>query len=175
MLLDLVLAALIGVTASLVASRAREGAFLALGATLALGPLLRLNHVSPLLAVLATVVLGAGLVYGARVVRSTRRGRDPIGRTAGFAAGALLGLVVVLTLSTALPIERSALDPNQVDYPPRIVTTFAGGMVQSSWFLQAGRDILFAPLLATSSDTLVLPKPVASRLHDWLIIGEPWA
>jgi hypothetical protein len=172
--LDLALVLVVATAAALGATRRIVGLVVGVGGALLLRPLLLLADVNPWLAIGGAVVVGVGLAVVARQLLQVWSAHGPLGSLLGGAGGALLGVALVLTLVTSLPIGRSPLNPNELVYPPDSLPVALRPSAQRSLLVGVGREVLFAPLL---EDLGVLPASRAAvvlTLHRWVVVGEPW-
>lgn len=172
--LDLLLVLTVATTAALGSQRRLTGLLVGLGGAVALRPLLVLADLNPGLALIGALLVGLGLAFIGRHLLQLAQVPGLAARVAGGVGGGLLGLAVVLTLVTSMPIERNPLSPSELVYPPRdSLPNGVRQVVHGSSLVAVGREVLFAPLLPAGS----LPQERASlvdALHRWVIVGEPW-
>jgi len=172
--LDVVLALIIATVAALASQRRLGGLIVGVGGLLALRPLLLLADMNPWLGLFGALLVGLGLALAGRLLLPGAGGKGWYVHVAGGVGGALLGAAVVLTLVTSLPIQRDALNPNQLRYPPQDLPSSLRNVVERSLLMQVGREVLFAPLLANAPGRSPERVAVVGALHDWVIVGEPW-
>ncbi len=176
--LDALLVLMVAILTALGASRRLVGFTVGIGAALLLRPLLVVGSRDLWVAIVAAV-LGAFLlaVIGQRLVpASHRQGR--VTQVLGGLGGATLGIVLLLALVTALPIQRNPANENEVFYPPRTAPGTLAVTLNRSPLVAVGRAILLHPLLPA-------PTPAEKQatnlwrtygaLHGWLVVGEPWS
>lgn len=172
--LDVVLVLLIATVAALGAQRRFTGLLVGFGGATAIRPLLVLADLNPWLALLGALLVGLGLALLGRQVLQISRVPGAVASTAGGVGGALLGIALVLTLVTSMPIERSPFNANELVYPPDTLPASFRTVIKRSAFVAVGREVLFAPLL---TDSAALPRErafVIDALHRWIVVGEPW-
>lgn len=172
-LLDVALLLTLATLAALGAQHRWSGLLVGLGGALALRPLLLLGERNPWLGLVGALLVGLALALVGRLLLPTS-GKGLVSRLAGGLGGALLGLAVVLMLVTSLPIQRDPLNPNQLRYPSPGLPSTVRPFVERSAFVQLGREVLFAPLLAAQEPRSAERSVVAGRLHAWVVTGEPW-
>lgn len=173
--LDLVLAAVVATVTVLGAHRRLAGFFVGLGGVLLLRPLLLLAHANPFLALLAALLAGLGLSLVGRKLFQLNRGAGALMRTLGGFGGLALGLALVLSLVTSLPIQPNPANPKELFYPPRNLPAPVSSAVTESRLVLLGRDILFYPLLEKQGDVKVGPAGVMRGLHRLFVVGTPWS
>lgn len=173
-ILDVALVLTVATLVALAAQRRLVGLMVGAGGALALRPLLMLGDMNPWLGLFGALLAGLGFALIGRMLLPLGGGRGWLVRLAGGAGGAVLGVAVVLTLVTSLPIQRDALNPNQLRYPSREIPLSVRPLVERSMLVQFGREVLFAPLLVTQEPRSREHAAVVSTLHDWIIVGEPW-
>jgi hypothetical protein len=171
---DVALALTVATLAALGAQRRVGGLLVGLGGALALRPLLLLAALNPWLGLAGALLVGLALALVGRLVLPTTGGTSFASRLAGGLGGAALGLAVVLTLVTSLPIQRDPLNPNQLRYPPQGLPSAVRPAIERSVLVQLGREVLFAPLLIAQEPRSPQRASLISSLHDWVIVGEPW-
>jgi len=172
--LDLVLVAVVAAVTALGAHRRLSGFFVGLGGVLLLHPLLVLAHANPFLALVAALLAGLGLsMLGRRLFRQNR-GAVMLMRALGGIGGLALGLALMLSLVTSLPIQRNPANPSELFYPPRNLPTSVSGAVLDSRLVLLGRDILFYPLLNKQGGADAGQQRLMGGLHRLFVVGEPW-
>lgn len=139
-LIVVVLAAII----ALAARRRLAGAVFGLGGVLLWLPLVLVAGRSPLLALGLAALAAVGLAAGAHVAGQRDMMAPRLATLVGGLGGLGLAAVFALTLATALPLERSAVQPDRFFYPPTNLPSPLGQAVQNSAFFGLGRDILFS-------------------------------
>jgi hypothetical protein len=172
--LDLALVLVIATVAGLGAQRRLTGLLVGVGGALALRPLLLLADLNPWLALVGALLVGLALALLGRHVLQLTQAPGVVSSVAGGVGGAVLGVAIVLTLVTSLPIQRSPFNPNELVYPPDTLPPAIRLQVQRSAFVAVGREVLFAPLLTGPA---AIPRErafVVDALHRWLVVGEPW-
>lgn len=171
--LDALLTVAVAVFVAVGVEKKLIGFFVGVGGVVALRPLLGLGQANPALAV--ALGLGLGVALGLLGRRLVAPGRGPVVlfKVMGGFGGLLLGLALVASLVTSLPIQRNAANPREIFYPPRAAPAVLLGAFQRSPLIAAGRAILLYPLLP-SDDFGAGEQRVYGALHDWLVVGEPW-
>jgi hypothetical protein len=172
--LDLALVLAVATATALGATRRLVGLAVGVGGVLLLRPLLLLADRSPELAVAVAVLAGLALALLGRQLLQASSGQGALGALLGGAGGALLGVMLALTLVTSLPIGRSPLNPNELVYPPDTLPVVVRPSAQRSVLVGVGREVLFAPLLADLGTLPPLREAVVVALHRWIVVGEPW-
>lgn len=171
---DLVLVVLMASLVALGARRRLTGLVVGVGGAVAVKPLLLLAERSVVAAVLAA--LGGGLLLGflgRNAFPEGRNGRIWQGALGGV-GGATLGVSLVLAMVTALPIQRSPFDPNQLLYPPQNLPPIVQGGVRDAATVAWGRDVLLFPLLVAQDMVPEERRPLLQGLNRWFVVGEPW-
>lgn len=172
--LDLALVLIVAALAALGAQRRLSGLLVGIGGVAALHPLLVLADLNPWLGLLGGLLVGLGLALLGRHVLQLARVTGPGAAVAGGIGGAAIGVAVVLTLVTSLPVGRSPLNPNELTYPPQTLPVVVRPVVQRSALVAVGHDVLFAPLLSGRERMTPERSAVVDALHRWLVVGEPW-
>ncbi len=172
--IDPIFAVVVGVLTAFGATRRLAGLWVGVGGAILLRPLLGLAQQAPYAAIAAAVVGGLVLALLGRSLFAGRRTGDWWKRTAGALGGAVLGVALVLSVVTSLPIQRSPFDPNQLYYPPRDLPALVQGAAQRSWTVGVGRDVLLFPLLDAQGVVPERRAEVLRGLHRWFVVGEPW-
>lgn len=171
--LDLALVAVVATLTALGAERRLAGFLVGIGGVLLLRPLLLLGHANAFLALVAALLVGLGLsLLGRRLFRQ-QRGGQPLLRTLGGIGGLALGVALVLSLVTSLPIQRNDAT-NELYYPPRDLPAPLESAVRRSQMVLLGRDILLYPLLVRQGDVPTRGERVMRGLHRLFVVGEPW-
>lgn len=156
------------------AQRRLTGLLVGVGGALALRPLLLLGERNPWLAVVVGLGVGLALgLIGRQLLPGTRKGLV-WQHLAGGVGGGALGLALVLGAATALPVQRSPFDPNQLFYPPRDLHPLVQGAALRSYTLTVGRDVLLYPLLEAQGTVPEDRRALLRGLNRWLVVGEPW-
>lgn len=172
--LDLVLVAVVAAVTALGAHRRLSGFFVGLGGVLLLRPLLVLAHANPFLALVAALLAGLGLsMLGRRLVQQNRGAAGWMRALGGF-GGLALGLALLLSLVTSLPIQRNPANPSELFYPPRNLPSPVSSAVLDSRLVLLGRDILFYPLLDKQGSVDAGQQRLMRGLHRLFVVGEPW-
>ena len=172
--LDVVLVLTVATVAALAWQRRLVGLLVGVGGALALRPLLLLADMNPWLALAGALLVGLALALLGRLFLPGTSLQGAWTYLAGGLGGAVLGALVVLTLVTSLPIQRDALNPNQLRYPPQDLPAAVRPAIERSLLMQLGREVLFAPLLAQQENRSPERNAVMSALHGWVVVGEPW-
>ena len=172
--IDPIFAVVVGVLTAFGATRRLAGLWVGVGGAILLRPLLVLAQQAPYAATAAAVVGGVVLALLGRGLFAGRRTGHWWKRSAGALGGAVLGVALVLSVVTSLPIQRSPFDPNQLYYPPRDLPALVQGAAQRSWTVGVGRDVLLFPLLDAQGVVPERTAPVLRGLHRWFVVGEPW-
>jgi hypothetical protein len=171
---DPVLAVIIGLFAAFGASRRLIGFFVGVGGVVLAPALLGLADDGPWIGIGAGLMGGLVLALVGRGLFANLRRGAVWQKALGALGGTALGVVLVLTLVTSLPIQRSPFDPNQIFYPPRDLPAALRGGVTRSWTVALGRDVLLYPLLDAEGLVPEERRPLLDALHRWLVVGEPW-
>jgi len=172
--LDLVLVAVVASVTALGAHRRLSGFFVGLGGVLLLRPLLVLAHANSFLALVAALLAGLGLSMLGRRLFQQNRGATWLMRSLGGLGGLTLGLALMLSLVTSLPIQRNPTNPSELFYPPRNLPAPISSAVLDSRLVLLGRDILFYPLLSKQGRAEAGPQRLMGGLHRLFVVGEPW-
>ncbi|HKI58967.1 MAG TPA: hypothetical protein VKA00_07125 [Trueperaceae bacterium] len=172
--LDLVLALVVATVTALGMHRRLSGFFVGLGGALLLHPLLVVAHANPFLALVAAWAAGLGLSMLGRRLFQLNRGAGALMRVLGGLGGLALGVALVLSLVTSLPIQRNPANPNELFYPPRNLPVPIAAAVTDSRLVLLGRDILLYPLLTRQGDVNTGQERVLQGLHRLFVVGEPW-
>jgi hypothetical protein len=171
---DPVLAVIIGLIAAFGASRRLIGFFVGVGGVVLARPLLSLAADGPWIGVAAALLGGVVLALLGRGLFANQRSGATWQKALGAVGGTALGVALVLSIATSLPIQRSPFDPNQLYYPPRDLPGVLQGGVTRSWTVAFGRDVLLYPLLDAQGQVPEARRPLLDTLHRWLVVGEPW-
>ncbi|MEJ2292049.1 MAG: hypothetical protein P8Y13_11505 [Deinococcales bacterium] len=172
--LDLVLVVVVASVTALGAHRRLSGFFVGVGGVLLLHPLLMLAHANPFLALVAALLAGLGLSMLGRRLFQQNRGAVVLTRSLGGLGGLALGVALMLSLVTSLPIQRNPSNPSELFYPPRNLPTPVSSAVLDSRLVLLGRDILLYPLLAKQGSVDASRDRVLQGLHRLFVVGEPW-
>ena len=172
--LDVALVLTAALVAALAIQRRMGGLMVGLGGAIVLRPLLLLGDMNPWLGIFGALLVGLGLARVGRLLLPGAGGTGLWPRIAGGVGGAALGVAIVLTLVTSLPIGRDALNPNQLRYPPNDLPASVRPVVERSVLMQLGREVLFAPLLVSQEPRSNGRTSVMNALHGWVVTGEPW-
>lgn len=116
--------------------------------------------------------LGAGLLIGFAGRSLIQRKRGPLlpGGILGGVGGFALGVLLLFTVVTSLPVERDV--QNRVVYPPPLLPFGMQNAVARSALVDLGRDILLYPLLVAGDN--IEPNGVLAGLHNFFVVDEPW-
>ena len=172
--LDVALVLTAALVAALAIQRRMGGLMVGLGGAIVLRPLLLLGDMNPWLGLFGALLVGLGLALAGRLLLPGAGGTGIWPRVAGGVGGAALGVAIVLTLVTSLPIGRDALNPNQLRYPANDLPATIRPVIERSLLVQVGREVLFAPLLAAQDPRSPQRTAVMNTLHGWIVTGEPW-
>lgn len=172
--LDVVLVLTVATVVGLAWQRRLVGLMVGVGGALALRPLLLLADANPWLGVAGGLLVGLALALIGRLLLPGTSSQSAWTYPAGGLGGAVLGVALLLTLVTSLPIQREALNPNQLRYPPQDIPVAVRSLVDRSLLMQLGREVLFAPLLAQQEARSPQRNAVMGTLHGWVVVGEPW-
>ena len=172
--LDALLVLTVATVAGLAAQRRLVGLVVGAGGVLALRPLLLLAEGNPWLGLAGALLVGLALALAGRLLLPGTASQGAWTYVAGGLGGAALGVLIVLTLVTSLPIQRDALNPNQLRYPPQDLPSSVRPAVERSMLVQLGREVLFAPLLAQQEARAPERNAVMNALHGVVVVGEPW-
>jgi len=149
------------------------GFFVGVGGVVSVRALQGVWQSNPALAIALGIALGVAMgLLGRRLVPP---GRGPVlaFKIMGGFGGLVLGLTLLATLVTSLPIQRNPANPREIFYPPRTAPAVLLSAFQGSPLIAAGRAILLYPLLPTE-DFGASQRRFYGTLHRWLIVGEPW-
>ncbi len=172
--IDVALALTVATLAALGSQRRVGGLLVGLGGALALRPLLLLAEMNPWLGLVGALLVGLALALVGRLLLPGAGGSGLIARLAGGVGGAALGVAVMITLVTSMPVQRDTLNPNQLRYPPPDLPAAVRPAVERSMLVQLGREVLFAPLLASQDPRSPQRSAVTAALHSWVVTSEPW-
>ena len=172
--LDVVLVAIPAALAVLGAERRLTGLALGAAAFLLLRPLVVIGTASPILALLLALVAGVVIALLMRTFVPFRRNGARVQQVAGGVGGFAMGVLLVLTLVTALPIQRNPINEREIFYPPRNLPAPVGQAVTSSRLVELGRDILLFPLLDGRMSFTATERTIYDGLHGYLVVGAPW-
>ena len=172
--LDFVLVTIPPALAALGAERRWVGLSLAIVALALLRPLLLLGTWSPLAALVAALVVGVAVSLVMRTVVVPRRTGNTVQHVLGGIGGFAMGVVLVLTLVTALPIQRNPINEREIFYPPRNLPEPLAQAVAGSELVEVGRDILLFPLLDGRVGFTSVERSIYAAFHEYLIVGTPW-
>jgi uncharacterized membrane protein YeaQ/YmgE (transglycosylase-associated protein family) len=171
---DLALVTIVASTTALGADRRLSGLMVGAGGVLVLRPLLELAQVQPWLGLLGALVAGLLLaLLGRQLLPAGRRGMRVTRLLGGF-GGAALGVAIVLTLVTSLPVQRNPVEPGLIYYPPRDLPHSLQRPVAESALVGWGRSVLLFPLLDAQGAVPAGERAALSALHAWVVVGEPW-
>jgi len=171
--LDALLVLMVAVFVAVGVDKKLIGFCVGIGGVVALRALQSVWQSNPALAIALGVALGVALgLLGRRLVPP---GRGPVlaFRVMGGLGGLVLGLTLLATIVTSLPIQRNAANPREIFYPPRNAPAVLVTAFQASPLVAAGRAILLYPLLPEGEFDASLQR-LYGTLHRWLIVGEPW-
>jgi len=172
--IDIALMLTVAAATSLAAERRLAGLLIGLGAVVALRPLLLLTALNPWLGLVGAFAIGLVLALIGRHVLPLARVSGWAARIAGGFGGALLGVAIVVTLVTSLPIQRNPVEPGLIYYPPRDLPPALQRAVADSELVGWGRSVLLYPLLDAQGAVAADRRPAVAALHAWFIVGEPW-
>jgi hypothetical protein len=172
--LDIVLVAIPPALAVLGAERRLMGLALGVASLALLRPLVVLGTLSPILALVVALVAGVAVTVIVRALIPPRRTNLLAQQILGGMGGFAMGSVLVLTLVTALPVQRNPINEREIFYPPRNLTEPLGQAVTSSRLVELGRDILLFPLLDGRVGYTDAERTVYGGLHSYLVVGTPW-
>ena len=168
--LDLALVLVIAATTVCAAQRKFVGLLVGLGGVILLKPLLLTAQLSPFIGLALALVLGLAAGFCSRYLPPQTKLRTPLRTLAGGVGGFVLGSVLVLAATTALPLARDINDA--VVYPSRSVPLNA--TLQRSQLVGVGRDILLYPLLDREGLIPEERRSVLRALHTLLVTRPPW-
>jgi len=171
---DLVLVLIVAASTALAADRRLSGLLVGGGAALALRPLLSLAQLQPWLGLIGALLTGLLLALIGRQLLPAGRGALRVTRLLGGAGGATLGVAIVLTLVTSLPIQRNPVEPGLIYYPPRDLPPMLQRAVTDSTLVAWGRSVLLFPLLDAQGALPAAERSILGTLHAWTVVGEPW-
>jgi hypothetical protein len=112
----------------------------------------------------------AGLLLGlaSRFIMLRQRGMPLLSSLAGGFGGALLGLLLVLSVATSFPLGRDV--NNFVVYPDQTLP----GQIRNSQLVNVGRDILLYPSRELNGQIAAGQKGLYQILHNFFVVGKPW-
>jgi hypothetical protein len=171
---DLTLVLTVAAATALAAERRLSGLLVGLGAVVALRPLLVLAQLNPWLGLAGALLVGLMLALIGRQLLPLARAPGWATRLAGGVGGAALGLAIVTTLVTSLPIQRNPVEPGLIYYPPRDLPPALQQAVADSEFVGWGRSVLLFPLLEAQDAFSGGHRVALAALHGWFVVGEPW-
>jgi hypothetical protein len=171
---DLTLVLTVAAATALAAERRLSGLLVGLGAVVALRPLLLLAQLNPWLGLAGALVVGLVLALIGRQLLPTARVSTWATRLAGGVGGAALGIAIVTTLVTSLPIQRNPVEPGLIYYPPRDLPPTVQQAVADSELVSWGRSVLLFPLLDAQGAVPAGQRLTLAALHGWFVVGEPW-
>lgn len=171
--LDALLVLMVAVFVAVGAEKKLIGFFVGVGGVVALRALQGVWQTNPALAIALGVAIGVALgLLGRRLVPPSRGPILAFKIMGGF-GGLVMGLALLASLVTSLPIQRNAANPREIFYPPRAAPTAMLSAFQRSPLIAAGRAILLYPLLPTE-DFGANQQRFYGTMHKWLVVGEPW-
>lgn len=165
---DLLLLTILATTTVLGMQRGLLGFAVGVVALLLFRPLLLLAYWSAPLAIGLATIAGLGVGLGLRMLGPRLNPGEGFKHGLGGLGGGILGVLLLLTLVTSLPIERDL--NNRIVYPPRSLPLPVAEAVLSSRLVDVGRDILLYPLLNEGG----LGGGILAGLHGFFVVGEPW-
>lgn len=171
--LDALLVLMVAAFVAVGAEKKLIGFSVGVGAVVALRALQGVWLSNPALALALGVALGVALgLLGRRLIPP---GRGPVlaFKVMGGIGGLVLGLTLLVTLMTSLPIQRNAANPREIFYPPRTAPAVLLSAFQRSPLIAAGRAILLYPLLP-AEEFGAGQRRFYGAMHRWLVVGEPW-
>ncbi len=172
--IDAALMLTVAAAIALAAERRLAGLLVGVGALLALRPLLVLTDLNPWLGLGGALIVSLLLALVGRHVLPLAPVTGWATRVAGGVGGALLGLAIVVTLVTSLPIQRNPVEPGLIYYPPRDLPANVQPAVADSELMALGRSVLLFPLLDAQGTLDGGARPILGGLHAWFVVGEPW-
>lgn len=170
--IDAVLVLLVAVCTAFGAQRRLVGLVVGVGSVLLLKPLLVVGSRSSVLALIGAVI-GALLLalLAQRIAPPGLRQRWP-SKVAGGFGGLVLGLALLVSFVTALPIERHVADQRAIYYPPVNAPFGMSSTLQASPLVMMGRSIVLYPLLEPPESELT--QNTYQALRSWFVQGDPW-
>jgi hypothetical protein len=171
---DLALVLTVAATTALASERRLSGLLVGLGAVAALRPLLVLAQLNPWLGLVGALVVGLALALIGRHVLPLAGVSGWGTRLAGGVGGAALGIAIVITLVTSLPIQRNPVEPGLIYYPPRDLAPSMQQGIAGSELVGWGRSVLLYPLLDAQGAVAADQRPSLAAVHAWFVVGEPW-
>lgn len=172
--LDVMLLLIVAATTAVASERRMAGLVVGVGGALALRPLLALAQLQPWLGLVGALVVGLALALVGRQLLPAAPRSAGWPRLLGGLGGAMLGVAIVVTLVTAMPIQRNPVEPGLIYYPPRDLPSALQRPVSESTMVGFGRSVLLFPLLDARGGVEAGERPVIAALHAWTIVGEPW-
>lgn len=173
--LDILLTLGLAALTAFAAKRKLTGLVVSLGGVLFLRPLLLLSQLNLFMGLVVALLLSAVLGLAGRVLSRRVRVKAPYGGLLGGGAGFVLALLLVLSLSVSLPIERDV--NNRLIYPStdmRGIPTAISRAFRQSLYVGLGRDILFFPLFDAAGQVEPTSREMMRGLHWLLVAGRPW-
>jgi uncharacterized membrane protein YeaQ/YmgE (transglycosylase-associated protein family) len=171
---DLTLVLTVAAATALAAERRLAGMLVGLGAVLALRPLLLVAQLNPWLGLVGALLVGLVLALIGRQLLPLARVSGWATRLAGGVGGAALGIAIVTTLVTSLPIQRNPVEPGLIYYPPRDLPPPLQQAVAESELVTWGRSVLLFPLLDAQGAIPGSQRATLAAFHGWFVVGEPW-
>ena len=171
--LDALLVLMVAVFVAVGAEKKLIGFFVGVGGVVALRVLQGVWQGNPALAIALGIAIGVALGLLGRRLVPPGRGSVLAFKVMGGLGGLVMGLALLATLVTSLPIQRNTANPREIFYPPRAAPAVLLGAFQSSPLIAAGRAILLYPLLP-ADEFGVNQQRFYGTMHRWLVVGEPW-
>ncbi len=172
--IDAALLLIVAATTAVAAERRLAGLVVGVGGALALRPLLLLAQLQPWLGLVGALVAGLALALLGRHLLPAGPRNAWWPRLVGGVGGAVLGVAIVVTLVTALPIQRNPVEPGLIYYPPRDLPPTLQRAVFESTLVRLGRSVLLFPLLDAQGAVPAGERQALAALHAWTVVGEPW-
>jgi hypothetical protein len=171
---DAALLLIVAATTAVAGERRLAGLVVGVGGALALRPLLVLAQLQPWLGLVGALLVGLVLALLGRHLLPTGPRNAWWPRLVGGVGGAALGIAIVVTLVTALPIQRNPVEPGLIYYPPRDLPPALQRAVSDATLVRFGRSVLLFPLLDAQGVVPAGERQALSLLHAWTVVGEPW-
>lgn len=169
---DLLLTLLLALLTAIGAQRKMIGALVGIGGFVLFRILLLMFiQISPLVALLFALTAGMLLGFAGRSLVQRRRGSPLPFTILGGVGGFLLGILLILSLVTSLPLEITV--NNTVNYPGSGLPPVLETAVRQSYLVrETGRGILLYPLMVDAG--VISPNGVLQGLHSFFVVRLPW-
>jgi membrane protease YdiL (CAAX protease family) len=169
---DLLLTLIVALLTAIGAQRKMIGALVGIGSLILFRILLvMLVQIGPVVALLFALAAGVLLGFAGRSLVQRRRGSPLPFTILGGVGGFLLGVLLVLSLVTSLPLEVTV--NNTINYPGTGLPPVLETAVRQSYLVrETGRGILLYPLMVDAG--ILAPNSVLQGLHHFFVVRLPW-